>query len=305
MQTGRRLTTEIIFLFLSFFFIVSCFKEESGPDEIALLDQYLRTKGYADVEPTNSGLYHIIKDEGYGNFPRGSDFVIINYTASFVDNMVFDTSYESIASNYGIKNDNKLYGPAKLLVEKIAITGLAEGVKLMKEGGRSKIIIPSHLAYGKYYHGRIPPYSTLVYDVELVKVIDDPDAYDKQLLDIYLTKNEIIVDPTESGLYYIETKRGGGNLPQDNQIVTFHYKGSLLDGRVFVDSENNEPMDIKLDDSSFMPGIIEGLKKMRENGKALLIIPWEIGYGSEGSGDGLIPPYTTIVFEIELHKIRD
>jgi FKBP-type peptidyl-prolyl cis-trans isomerase FkpA len=301
MSKNEVLTTGIIIFWI--FISSSCLTEDKLADhEMVKLKQYLEKQGYASIDPTNSGLYHVVINEGAGEHPRQSDFVIINYIGSFIDHRVFDTSDGDIAYSNGILRYDKLYGPAKLSMDQISIPGLKEGLMLMKEGGKSTLIIPSSLAFGAQHKSGIPPYSTLVYDIGLVKVINDPVEYEKELLDAYIVDFEITATPTASGLFYLETKSGQGDFPKNNSIVTIDYEGSLLDGRVFT--HQTEPFDFKLDDPDIFPGIVEGVKKMRAGGEARIIVPWDIGYGADGSLDGLIPPYTTIIFDIKLMGIR-
>jgi len=174
---------------------------------------------------------------------------------------------------------------------------------LMKEGGSSRLIIPSNLAFGSADLGIIPPYSTLIYDVELLDVISDPAEHEKNLLEQFLADNDIDVSPTQSGLYYIEQERGEGNIPGDNRSVTIHFKGYLLDGRLIDESTQANPVVLNTSATDIIPGFIEGLRLMRKGGKARFIIPWNIGYGADGSLDGIIPPYSTLIFDVELLEI--
>ncbi|MFO7922260.1 MAG: FKBP-type peptidyl-prolyl cis-trans isomerase [Bacteroidales bacterium] len=292
-------------LFPGLFLFNACEKEdERMEEEMVKLQEFLEEKGYTSVEPTSSGLYHVVLTEGNGENPVRSDFVNISFIASLVDGTVFETSDRNIAMNHDIVRDDKLYGPAKFQIQSLGITGLIEGLMLMKEGGISRIIIPSGLAFGSIDYGIIPPYSTLIYDVELHDVISDPVEHEKNLLDDYIEENDITVTPTESGLYYIEKEEGEGDLPGENASVTLHYTGALLDGRVFDETESDNPMVMSTGATNIIPGFIEGIKKMKKNGKARLIIPWSIGYGAEGSSEGIIPPYSTLVFDIEVIDIE-
>ncbi|MCE3228663.1 MAG: uncharacterized protein K0S32_3214 [Bacteroidetes bacterium] len=117
----------------------------------------------------------------------------------------------------------------------------------------------------------------------------------------YLTDNNIKAKPTASGLYYIETKKGSGASPKETDIVKVHYTGKLLDGTVFDSSvERGEPIEFAL--NQVIKGWTEGLQLMKKGGKAQLIIPSAIAYGSQGGGP--IPPYSTLTFEVELIDIK-
>ncbi len=283
----------------------ACNKEDERKEEERIkLQQYLEANGYSSVEPTENGLYHVVIEEGTGPSPVRYDFINIEFTASLIDGTVFETSNEGLARQENIYRSDKLYGPAKFKLESLGIQGLREGILMMKEKGKSRIIIPSNLGFGASDMVIIPPYSTLIYDVELLDVISDPIEHEQELLDKYLTENEISVDPTESGLYYIEVEEGTGDLPDNSAGVTLHYKGYLLDGRLFDESKSGSPLIISRFAPDVIPGFIEGVWKMKKGGKARLIIPYELAFGTEGSLDGVIPPYTTVVYDVEVISIQ-
>lgn len=295
----------IILLLTGLLIFPACEKEDKRIEEEKIkLQQYLDEKGYSSITPTSSGLYHVVINEGTGAGPAISDYVNLNFIASLVDGTVFETSDYNLAVFHNIDRDDKLYGPAKFQLENLGILGLREGLVLMKEMGISRLIIPSHLAFGSTDYGIIPPYSTVIYDIELLDVIKDPVEHEQNLLDAYIDDNEITVEPTTTGVYYIELVAGSGDLPSPDAEVTVHYKGSLLDGRVFDESSAASPLVFNMGSQNILPGFIEGVSKMRKGGKATVIVPWSEGYGAQGSAEGIIPPYSTLVFDLELADIR-
>jgi FKBP-type peptidyl-prolyl cis-trans isomerase FkpA len=296
----------IIGFSLGLLLITACNREEDGfEEEQVRLQQYLEDNGYTDVQPTSSGLYHVVLEQGQGASPQTTDYINISFTSALVDGTIFETSDEDVAIQAGIARDDVLYGPSKLLLGNIGISGLREGIALMQEGGSSRIIIPSNLAFGPSDHGIIPPYSTLIYDVVLHNVISDPVEHEQNLINEYIAENNIeVTTHTGSGLYYVEEVAGSGDLPGANSNVTVHYEGALLDGRVFTESPVGQPLVVNMSNQNIIAGLIEGVSYMRPGGQATLIIPWNIGFGPEGSPDGFIPPYTTLVFTIELLGIN-
>lgn len=119
---------------------------------------------------------------------------------------------------------------------------------------------------------------------------------EKPALDKYLAENKIKTKPTASGLIYIEVQKGSGASPKPTDIVKFNYTGKLLDGTVFDSSEGKGPIEYPL--NQLIAGWIEGMQMMKKGGKAKLIIPSALGYGSRGGGP--IPPYSSLVFDLEL-----
>jgi FKBP-type peptidyl-prolyl cis-trans isomerase len=118
----------------------------------------------------------------------------------------------------------------------------------------------------------------------------------------YLKEHNIKVQPTASGLYYIETKTGTGIQAKKGDIVEVNYTGKFLDGKIFDSSyERNKPIKFTLGKGQVIKGWDEGISYMKEGGKATLIIPSNLAYGATGAGT--IPPYTTLVFDVELVKV--
>ena len=128
---------------------------------------------------------------------------------------------------------------------------------------------------------------------------DDLKAEEQQLLDQYLLDNNITVEPTSSGLYYIETSLGMGSNPNTGNTVRVHYSGYLTDGTKFDSSyDRGEAFEFILGAGQVISGWDEGIALMNEGGEATLIIPSALGYGSTGAGS--IPPYSTLIFDVKL-----
>jgi FKBP-type peptidyl-prolyl cis-trans isomerase len=109
------------------------------------------------------------------------------------------------------------------------------------------------------------------------------------------------VNVTGSGLQYEVIREGNGPKPAATDTVRVHYKGALTDGSVFDSSySRGEPIEFPL--TGVIPGWTEGLQLMGEGGKYRFFIPSVLGYGPQGVG-GQIPPYATLIFEVELLNI--
>jgi len=106
---------------------------------------------------------------------------------------------------------------------------------------------------------------------------------------------------TASGLVYESLKEGTGDSPKATDTVKVHYKGMFLDGKEFDSSyKRGEPTSFPL--NGVIPCWTEGVQRMKPGGKAKLTCPPAIAYGSRGAG-GLIPPNTTLNFEVELISV--
>ncbi|WP_017258294.1 FKBP-type peptidyl-prolyl cis-trans isomerase [Pedobacter arcticus] len=109
------------------------------------------------------------------------------------------------------------------------------------------------------------------------------------------------ITTTASGLQYEVITMGTGVKPADTDTVTVHYKGSLVDGKQFDSSyDRGEPISLPL--NGVIPGWTEGVQLMPVGSKFRFYIPYQLGYGERGAGQD-IPPFSTLVFDIELMKI--
>lgn len=105
---------------------------------------------------------------------------------------------------------------------------------------------------------------------------------------------------TKSGLQYKIVKKGNGKHPKASDRVKVHYTGKLLDGKVFDSSvERGEPIEFEL--GQVIPGWTEGLQLMDEGASYILYIPANLAYGDNPAG--IIPPGSTLIFEVELLQI--
>ena len=127
---------------------------------------------------------------------------------------------------------------------------------------------------------------------------------EQMLLNDYLDRANITVEPTNSGLYFIELEKGTGIKPLPGQVVIVHYTGYFIDGNIFSTTyKSGKPFEFKFGSGEVIPGWEEGIAKMHAGGKYKLIIPSYLAYGEEGRGE-LILPFSTLVFEIELLGVK-
>ena len=110
------------------------------------------------ITVTKSGLQYEVLQEGAGKHPKATDTVRCHYEGRLLDGTIFDSSYK--------RNE-----PADFGLQQV-IAGWTEGVQLMSEGSKYRFYIPYMLAYGEGGAGAmIPPFATLIFDVELIKVL--------------------------------------------------------------------------------------------------------------------------------------
>lgn len=123
-----------------------------------------KNKTKEGVITTKSGLQYIVLKEGEGKSPGKSDKIMVHYKGTLIDGTEFDSSY-------------KHGKPATFSIDQM-IKGWTEGLQLMKEGGKYRLFIPADLAFGTRSADPIGPNSALIFDIELLEVLDDqtPDS---------------------------------------------------------------------------------------------------------------------------------
>ncbi len=133
---------------------------EAGKENKEIGEKFLEeNKNKEGVKVTESGLQYKIIREGTGKSPGPNDKVKVHYKGTLIDGTVFDSSYDRGQ-------------PLELSVNGV-IKGWTEALQMMKEGGKWKLFIPSDLAYGNRQQGpKIGPNSTLIFEVELLEVLD-------------------------------------------------------------------------------------------------------------------------------------
>jgi peptidylprolyl isomerase len=110
---------------------------------------------------------------------------------------------------------------------------------------------------------------------------------------------------TPSGIRYIIQEEGTGAKPQAGKTVRVAYKGMLLSGQVFDDSNiQGRPLEFQAGTGKVIPGWDEMVMDMKVGEKRLAVIPPELAYGSRAMGNGVIPANSFLVFEMELLNIR-
>ena len=129
----------------------------TGEDvEMEILENYIKNANIT-AAPTESGLYFIEKNEGSGDYIEQGDEIVVNYTLTLADGSLVETTLGSEPMTY-------IVGREKF------IAGWEEAIAKMKKGSVATVIIPSKIGYGAEGKGDIQPYSTLIFEIEIVDV---------------------------------------------------------------------------------------------------------------------------------------
>lgn len=138
------------------------------------------------------------------------------------------------------------------------------------------------------------------YFVELQRKANNENIENGKIL-LERNKTNPAITTLPSGLQYEVLRQGSGRMPGKNDSVKCHYVGTFINGQVFDSSiTRNEPAVFGV--TQVIPGWTEALQLMHEGDKWRLYIPYDLAYGERGAGDA-IPPYCTLIFEIELLQV--
>ena len=183
---------------------------------------------YKGYKKTESGLYYKFYSQNLsGYIPKNDDVVSIK--------LEIRTKNDSIIQP--MKQLTTMMQPSKFQGD------IFEALSMMHEGDSASFIINAKKYFNAYNYGIVPPFvdeKTMLWFTIKITKIETVVEYklksqqlmidkEKELINQYVTENNITVTPTVSGLYYIETKKGKGTSPSEGQTCYVHYKGMLLD----------------------------------------------------------------------------
>ncbi|MGQ0829096.1 MAG: FKBP-type peptidyl-prolyl cis-trans isomerase [Bacteroidota bacterium] len=231
---------------------------------------------------TASGLEYTITEKGNGKKPQTGDKVKVHYTGKLTNDTVFDSSVKR-----GQPFEFKL-GAGQV------IKGWDEAFLLLQVGDKATIKLPPDIAYGANAQGSIPANSTLIFDIELLDVIEGIKPWDVKGKDTVTTP---------SGLKYIMIERRDGEKTV-GAAVEVHYTGYFKDGRIFDSSvERGQPLKgLKVGAGQVIKGWDEGLALLHKGEKAKFIVPYHLAYGEQGYGP--IPAKTDLIFDVEIIDVK-
>jgi FKBP-type peptidyl-prolyl cis-trans isomerase len=215
----------------------------------------------------------VVKDIHVGTGPaatNGDDLTML-YKGTLTNGKVFDQNFDKAPFVFSLGGGE-------------VIKGWDKGLVGMKVGGERKLTIPSDLGYGAQGAGAdIPPNSTLVFDVKLLR-IDKPNAKPKDQITVL--------------------KPGHGKAAVNGSKVSVYYTGTFLNGFKFDSSYdhkvNGKPsaFDVTIGQTAVVPGFTQGLIGIKAGEKRKVVMPYQLAYGEQGRPP-VIPGKSTLVFVLE------
>lgn len=266
--------------------------------------------GYTETE---SGLLYKIHVKGDGTVsPVEGTFLDVIMTYGTGDSVLFDSRT--------LPQQQQMQIP---MIASVYQGDIYEGFALLHEGDSVTFMLNADSVWTKLFRmPKAPPgmdsIEYLFFDIKLngISTREEMEAKkdaemaalreeETDIRNAFIKKNYPDVQPTESGIYYIRVKKGSGNKPVKGQTVKVHYTGTSIDGEKFDSSlDRGIPIDFVLGTNSVIAGWEEGISMMQKGEKATFIIPSDLAYGDRGSG-ARIPPFSTLIFEVELVDIVD
>jgi FKBP-type peptidyl-prolyl cis-trans isomerase FkpA len=139
-----------------------------------------------------------------------------------------------------------------------------------------------------------------------LKWIEDFGDYEKVMLQQFLEQQKIDQQATDSGFYHITLQEGEGPGVEEGDTVLVHYEGKFLNGKFFDSTkQRKQPFEFVYGhELQVIKGMEKVIGKMREGEKALAILTSDVAFGKTGSSTGIIPPYTSVIYEVTLLDVR-
>lgn len=145
--------------------------EKAKGAEAGKIANYVSSKKLTPVK-TASGLQYVVETKGSDVKPAIGDTVELNYTGRFLTGKIFQTSDAAVAKKENVYNPMAPYQPMKVVAGmKQTVPGFDEALMLFGNGTKVSVILPSALAYGEHGSPAIPPYTPLVFDLDIIKII--------------------------------------------------------------------------------------------------------------------------------------
>lgn len=267
-------------------------------------------KGYTE---TNSGLFYKLQSIGDGKIkPTLGDYLQLIITYKTEKDSVF---FDSFSTN----ETGKVILPFQ---HSSFIGSFEEGLTKMNPGDSVSFIVSADSLFEKFFKADLPLFlksgskvkmdvklhtilSKKEYAAELEKyqqLIDNRDIEEQRKLQLFLDTSRTEFFPLENGMFYLPIKQGSGSFPEDGNSVKIQYKGFFLNGKQFESTyDRAQPLEFTIgEQDQVIKGIETAINLMNEGSKTKFIIPSQLAFGKSGSSTNIVPPYTTVIYEIEL-----
>jgi FKBP-type peptidyl-prolyl cis-trans isomerase FkpA len=246
------------------------------------------------------------------NTPALGDYLQLKITYKTANDSIFYDSYSNNETGMVILKFDKPSFKASF----------EEGLLKMNEGDSVSFIVNADSLFKKFFKMQVPIFfkkndivkmdvklhrilTKKEYDEELdkyEKILEDRDIEELRKLAVYIDTCQTEYASLPNGMRYLPINQGVGDCVKYGDMVKIHYKGYFLNGKQFESTyERSEPLEFNFgEEGQVIKGFKTALTLMNEGSKSKFIIPSSLAFGDLGSSTHIVPPYTTVVYEIEL-----
>ncbi len=263
---------------------------------------------FPGFEKSENGVYYKIHYRGNDTTPsHDSDWMMVNMDYRLKDTLLFTSK----------TMDEDFIFP---MIKPMFKGDLYNGIKMMNEGdSMSFAIVADSFFLITANIKKLPDFvnagDPMYFDIKLLKRFTDQE-YKAMLeekkaekrhnesikLKAYIDEHDIKTKALPSGLIFIPLKEGVGKKPDTGEMCRIYMKVEVLDGDLLYSNFDGEPIDVEYGKDFDTKGLMEGLGKLKVGGKAQLIVPSSIGVGERGMQ--AVPAFTTLIYDVQLDKIR-
>jgi len=271
---------------------------------------------FPDFTETENGLLYKLEDIGDGEKrAKPGDYVTAQITIrSENDSILYDT--------YKMGLD----GAVTFILPPVAHQkDYREGYLFLSEGDRATFITDAHALFIKRNKSMVPKgmnlESFIRVETKVLKIrtpeehtlemqeekakLDRGEFEEKKILNKYIADSCKDASLVANGMYCIQIADGNDVTLDSGRVALLNYRGCFLNGRCFDSSFETQPFEYILGtEDQLIAGLAVGVRRMREGEKAKFIIPSHLAFGSSGSSTGMVPPFTTVIYEVELLKVQ-
>lgn len=253
-----------------------------------------------------SGLsYHLIEMNPEGKTPETGDILVISMKIMTPDEQLYDASnfYRLQLNKPMFKGD--FYTALSLLQVGDSAGFKLDAASFFEKNRKRDLPVEFRQGDPVYVYVRLKNIlSAGDLENERESTYHTDFEQEMNLLKNYIELTNTTVKPTESGLYYVEKKKGTGPVAEVGKTLVVHYTGTTIDGKIFDSSlQRGQTFSFVLGRGQVIPGWDEAFQFMKQGGEARFIIPSNLAYGKAGYSN-LILPYSTLVFEVELVEVK-
>ncbi|MGM0529880.1 MAG: FKBP-type peptidyl-prolyl cis-trans isomerase [Bacteroidota bacterium] len=266
------------------------------------------------------------KYPGYSKTGSGVYYKLHSFGSS--EKQVNSGDYVSADFSYKTIEDSTFFeGRRTVKVSQTEHEGsIDECIMMLSKGDKATFIIPAYPFFNKTLETSLPDFleedDSMKITVDLMDVqrekefmnekeaflkwIEDFGDYEKEMLQHFLEEKKLDRTPTKSGLYHVTLEKGNGPGVEKGDTLLVHYEGKFLNGKFFDSTiQRKRPFEFVYGhEMQVIKGMEEVIGRMREGEKALAIMKSDVAFGKTGSSTGIVPPYTSVVFEVTLVDVK-